>query len=96
MKMAGRSWRPLPIPLDQTEVGQGSWRQRISSSSNPASVGAPKKSEIWGTAGTGRGSDYDDVAGDGGGSGNGCSSNGVGVGVGGSGGGISVRDLLSS
>ncbi|KAI6895791.1 hypothetical protein KC318_g12585 [Hortaea werneckii] len=98
--MAGRSWRPLPSPLDQTGEGQGSWRQRTSSV-DPASVGAPNKSEILGTAETGRGSDYDDddVAGDGGWSGNGCSSNGVGVGVGGSGGGgggISVRDLLSS
>ncbi|KAI6914634.1 hypothetical protein KC318_g847 [Hortaea werneckii] len=94
--MAGRSWRPLPSPLDQTEEGQGSWRQRTSSS-NPASVGAPNQSEILGTAETGRGSDDDAGIGGGGWYRNGSSSSSSGGGGGGGGGGgISVRDLLSS
>ncbi|KAI7222242.1 hypothetical protein KC333_g1208 [Hortaea werneckii] len=102
--MAGRSWRPLPLPPSDQQDGddeqaEGPPQQRTSSESKLASVGPPNKSEILGTAEKGRGSDGgdgDDGAGVGGGgwSRNGSSS-GVGGGSGG-GGGISVRDLLSS
>ncbi|KAI7340588.1 hypothetical protein KC354_g17192 [Hortaea werneckii] len=105
--MAGRSWRPLPLPPSSDDQEDGDdepakgppqqQQQQRTSSRSFRSLGPPKKSQTSAAVETGRGSDDADGAGaEGGGWGrNGSSSSGVGVG-GSGGGGISVRDLLSS